>query len=145
MSSPVVFILYTNEFRSSQPNNCIIKFLDTTIVLSVLHRHRWLCGTLWDLILKVNQRKEMIFDPGGLGVGLGCPQPVMTGDSENMFLQVLRVWTLTVSWAGVSTSKTCVCVLARYGSFTVHLKSPWWKQHWQRLEPIPADTGQETV
>ena len=36
VSSPFLFTLFTNECRSRQPNNFIIKFSDDTIILSLL-------------------------------------------------------------------------------------------------------------
>lgn len=35
--SPILFTLYTNDGKSTQPNNHVIKFSDDTIILSLLH------------------------------------------------------------------------------------------------------------
>ncbi len=39
--SPILFTLYTNECKSTQPNHCVIKFSDD-IILTNLSQGRWL-------------------------------------------------------------------------------------------------------
>ncbi len=75
VSSPPLFILYTNECRSSQPNNFIIKFSNDTIILSLLcagdcpsvYFNEIVSFKDWcerhHLILNTNKTKEMILDP----------------------------------------------------------------------------------
>lgn len=79
VSSPLLFILYTNECRTIGRNNFIIKFSDDTAILSLLYNKsdigiyiqeieemvKW-CNK-HNLLLNVNKTKEMIFDPRSIG------------------------------------------------------------------------------
>lgn len=78
VSSPILFTLYTNECKSTQPCNHIIKFSDDTIILSLLDTKAdpsvyfreidtfksW-CDDHY-LLLNTKKTKEMIFDPRGV-------------------------------------------------------------------------------
>ena len=78
VSSPMLFTLYTDDCRTTNPKNYIIKFSDDTIILSLLQRDdcpspyhdeissfkSW-CDS-HHLILNTNKTKEMIFDPRGV-------------------------------------------------------------------------------
>ena len=79
VSSPFLFIIYTNELRNRHPNNYIIKFSDDTVILSLLEESstidlyrqelegvvRW-CEEQ-NLILNVKKTKEIVFDPRSIG------------------------------------------------------------------------------
>ena len=79
VSSPLLFIIYTNDCRNINRNNHIIKFSDDTAILSLLTKDsdidiykqeieevvKW-CNR-HNLTLNVNKTKEMIFDPRSIG------------------------------------------------------------------------------
>lgn len=64
VSSPLLFTLYTNDCRSTQPNCYVIS--DDTIVISLLHASDCPSACGWCdshyLMLNINKTKEMIFD-----------------------------------------------------------------------------------
>ena len=75
----ILFILYTNEYTSSNPENDIVKFSDDTTVLGVMYKDadttvyrseiqrfvKW-CDE-HHLILNVKKTEEMVFDPKSVG------------------------------------------------------------------------------
>lgn len=77
MSSLVLFTLYTDACRSFYINNHIIKFSDDTAILSLLKRNHDISDYFLEiqgfvewcdnnhLILNVNKKEEMVFDPRG--------------------------------------------------------------------------------
>lgn len=78
VSSPFLFIIYTNDLRNQHPNNYIIKFSDDTAILSLLKSSiitpyqqevegsvRWCDGK--NLILNIKKTKEIVFDPRSVG------------------------------------------------------------------------------
>lgn len=79
VSSPVLFTLYTNDCKSSNPQNRIIKFSDDTIILSLLtvsdlpsvYYNEVNVFKDWcknhHLRLNSDKTKEMIFDPKMVG------------------------------------------------------------------------------
>lgn len=88
VSSPVLFTVYTNDCRNSQPGNFVIKFSDDTIILSLLYGedspsayHSEIAYFKdWceknHLILNTIKTKEVIFDPKEVRVH----DPVVIGD-----------------------------------------------------------------
>ena len=79
VSSPFLFITYTNYLRNQHPNNYIIKFSDDTVILSLLNKksnidlYRQELGEVveWceeqNLILNVKKTKEIVFDARSVG------------------------------------------------------------------------------
>ena len=90
VSSPFLFTAYTNDCRSSQPNNFIIKFSDDTVILSLLrgadcpsgyfreidHFKAWCENN--HLLLNATKTKEMVFDPKAVRVH----NPANIGDMQ---------------------------------------------------------------
>ena len=90
VSSPFLFTAYTNDCRSSHPNNFVIKFSDDTAIISLLHGDE--CPSTYHeeisnfeswceknhLILNTKKTKEMIFDPRSVR----DHDPVIIRDSE---------------------------------------------------------------
>ena len=89
VSSPVLFTLYTNECRSGNPNNYIIKFSDDTAILALLDKDSVLDDYFSEvqnfvnwcddnhLVLNVKKTQEMVFDPKSIG----DHRPVVIHDS----------------------------------------------------------------
>ena len=78
VSSPVLFIIYTNDLRNQYPNNHIIKFSDDTVILSLLktpdislYEQEIVRTVEWcdrkNLFLNVKKTKEIVFDPRSVG------------------------------------------------------------------------------
>ena len=75
VSSPFLFTAYTNDCRSSQPNNYILKFSDDTVIVSLLSGVERPEGYISEinnfkewcenshLMLNTTKTKEIIFDP----------------------------------------------------------------------------------
>ncbi|KAF7668512.1 hypothetical protein LDENG_00007020 [Lucifuga dentata] len=90
VSSPILFTLYTNDCRSTQPKNHVIKFSDHTIILSLLRSND--CPLVYyeeiasfkvwcdnhHLTLNTEKTREIIFDPREVRVH----DPVTIGNCE---------------------------------------------------------------